>query len=122
MALIFVHTLYERGRWKKKVIQPLPLILRYSTMSFNTSGIPETICPSSFSVSKATPNTQLGIDSDSITRVEIMGSGLTLAVDRRIFTEAGSLCMKTGVIYRLMRNHTSWYIASVFVLNKYTFD
>lgn len=65
-------------------------------MSRSTRGIPHNICPSSLSVSRATPNTHLGTRSGSDSRVGITGSGLTLALGRRILTEEASLCGEKG--------------------------
>lgn len=65
-------------------------------MSLSTRGMPQTICPSSLSISKATPNTQLEASSGSETRVGEMSSGPTFALGLRILTEDGSFCMERG--------------------------
>lgn len=77
-------------------IGTVPFLFRNSTMSLNTMGIPQTTCPSALSVPKGTPNTHLSGSLGSDTRVGEMGSGLTFAVDLRILTEDGLLCIKTG--------------------------
>lgn len=84
----------ESQKKSSKDVPKLPFLSRNSTRSLNTRGMPQTICPSSFRVSKATPNTHLAASSGSETRVGAMGSGLTLALGLRILTEDGSLCME----------------------------
>lgn len=81
---------------KSKDVPKLPFLSRNSTMSLSTRGIPQTICLSSLSVSRETPNTHLVASSGSETRVGAVDSGLTLAVVLRILTEDGSLCMERG--------------------------
>lgn len=83
-------------QWRKQELLMLPSLLRNSTMSLNTIGIPHTVCPSSFSVPKATPNTHLAGSSDSQSCVGARGSGLTLALGRRILTDDGLLCVERG--------------------------
>ncbi len=72
----------------------IPFLSRNSTMSLSTRGIPHTVCPSSRSVSKATPNTHLAACSGSETSMGGMGSGYTLALGIRILTDERSFCTK----------------------------